>query len=336
MKILYINTGPQARIPGTDAVENEIRILQEAYMGERVELYPFKRPVSRLPLPFVGLQSISQLKKLDTTVDLHHVFSPVLHLYPFLRFLRRPIVYSVAAGIDITTQVQKWRNIQVVVGSKRDLNIAHSIGLTSTSLIHPGIDISRFTKSSLALTEECILLSASAPWTSEQFIEKGFMLLFKIVSRMKNLRLVLLWRGLLDDVLMDSIQKMGIEERVRVINEFVDISTILPEVHGGIILASNPRLVRSFPHSMIETLAAGKPVIMSNTIPMADYIKLKGCGCIVENLSEKSLEGAIQNFIRNYPSISRNAMEIGGSDFTREKMIDAYKAVYRKALSYRL
>lgn len=333
MKILYINTAPRARIARTDAVENEIQILQDAYKGERINVYPFSRPVSRLPLHVVGLQSISQLKRLDRVVDLHHIFSPILFPYPFLRFLRRPVVYSVGAGIDRTAHSQKWHDIQVVVGSERDLDAAKSIGLDSASLVYPGVeDTSRFMKHQLPLTDQCILLSASAPWTSGQFSEKGFDLLFKAVSRNKDLRLVVLWRGLFYDLLMDAIQKFGIGNQVRVINEYTDISTLLPYVHGGIILASNPRIVRSIPHSMIETLAAGKPAIISDTIPMADYIQKKGCGCIVKDHSLESLERAIQMFIREYPLISKNAMETGGSDFTKEMMIEDYREVYQKAL----
>lgn len=332
MKILYINTAPHARIAGTDAVENEIQILQDAYTGERINVYPFRRPVSRLPLHVVGLQSISRLKRLDSLVDLHHVFSPILFPYPFLRFLRRPVVYSVGAGIDRTAHIQKWHDIQVVVGSERDLGVAKSMGLDSASLVYPGVDTSRFVKQQLPLTDDCILLSASAPWTGGQFSEKGFDLLFEAVSRNKDLRLVVLWRGLFSDLLMDAIQKFGIGDRVRVINEYTDISTLLPNVHGGIILASNPRIVRSMPHSMIETLAAGKPAIISDMIPMADYIRNRKCGCIVKDHSLESLEKAIRQFIREYPVISKNAMETGGSDFTREKMIEDYSEVYQKAL----
>jgi glycosyltransferase involved in cell wall biosynthesis len=333
MKILYINTAPTPRIHGTDAVENEIRTLQEAYKGKYINLYPFRRPFSRFPLFFLGLQSISQLKKLDNSVDLHHIFSPVLYSYPFLKFLRRPIVYSVGAGIYARTQAQKWHNIQIVVGSQRDLNVAKSIGIRSVSMIHTGIDVSRFKKTLLPLTDECILLSASSPWTKEQFNEKGLNLLFRVAARMENIRLVILWRGLLDDILMDRIEEMKISDRVRVINEYTDIDTIFSKVHGGIILASNPHVVRSFPHSMIEALAAGKPVIISNTIPMADYIRRFGCGSLVKNHSLESLEFSIKEFIHKYPEISRNAMEIGGRDFTKEKMIEAYNDVYRRVLS---
>jgi len=332
MTILYINTAPKARIAGTDAVENEIQILQDAYKGKRIDLYPFNQPVSRLPLQIVGLQSLSQLKRLDRIIDLHHVFSPILFPYPFLRYLRCPVVYSVGAGIDRISNIQRWHDIQVVVGSERDLDAAKSIGLSSASLVYPGLDTSRFVKHQLPMTDECILLSASAPWTSAQFSEKGFDLLFEAVSRNKDLRLVVLWRGLFCDQLMKAIQKFGIRDRVRVINEYTDISTLLPNVHGGIILASNPRIVRSMPHSMIETLSAGKPTIISDTIPMADYIRKKGCGCIVEGHSLESLERAIRMFIQEYPVISKNAMETGGSDFSREKMIEGYSEVYQKAL----
>lgn len=334
MKILYVNTAPPPQIPGTDAVENEIFSLQKSYNGQIINLYPFKRPISRFPLYFLGLHARSQLKKLDNHVDLHHVFSPVLYPYPFLRFLRSPIVFTVGAGIDTAVQDRKWHNIEIVVGSKRDMERALSRGPGPVTMIYPGVDTNRFTKSTLPLVDECVLLSASAPWTREQFDEKGFDLLLRVAARMKNLRLVILWRGLFEDILTDTVQKLGIEDRVRIINEYTDIGPIFSNVHGGIILASNPRVIRSYPHSMIESLAAGKPVIISDVIPMADYVGRNGCGSIVKDHSLESLERAIREFIHNYPEISRNAMDIGGRDFTREKMIEAYDEVYRRALSH--
>jgi len=333
MKVLYINTAPPPNMPGTEAIEKEILALRESYDGDRIDLYPFKRPVPYLPPQVIGLQSIFRLKKLDSQVDLHHVFSPGLYRYPFLRFLRHPVVFSVAAGMHTGAQRNKWLKIHIVVGSQRDLDIAQSIGIDSASLIRPGIDTSLFVKSPMRLSGECTLLSASAPWTLGQFNDKGFNLLFRVAAQMPDLRLVILWRGLFYDVLLENIEKMGIGDRVTVINEYVDISAILPQVHGGIILASRHDILRAFPHSMMESLAAGKPVIISGTIPMADYIHRHGCGCVIENHSVESLGTAIQQFIRNYPAISRNAMEIGGRDFDKKRMIDAYGEVYREALS---
>jgi len=333
MKILYVNASPPSIIPGTEAVANEISLLQREFQGEYIDIYPFRRPRSWLPPALVGLQRLRYLKKMDESVDLHHIFSPVLYPYPFLRLLRKPIVYTVSAGIDENQQEEQWRNVHVVVGSRRDRDIARIRGLPWVSCICPGIDVSRFQRTFLPLTDDCVLFSASAPWTREQFTEKGFDLLFDVVSRIKNLRLVLLWRGLFTETLYDKIKKYGIEDRVRVINGYADISTILPNVHGAIILASNPHVVRTYPHSMIESLAAGKPVIMSSVIPMADYISRHGCGCIVEGHSVESLECAIRKFVQEYPVINRNAMEIGARDFSRERMIREYHTVYRMVLN---
>ena len=58
--------------------------------------------------------------------------------------------------------------------------------------------------------------------------------------------------------------------------------------------ASNPAIIRSYPHSLMESLAAGKPVIVSRQIPMADYVQRMGCGTVVDSVTPVDLLAAIK------------------------------------------
>ena len=48
------------------------------------------------------------------------------------------------------------------------------------------------------------------------------------------------------------------------------------------MMTAHEAIVRSYPHSLIEALVTGKPVLVSRSVPMADYVEQAGCGVVVE------------------------------------------------------
>jgi len=332
MKIAYYSTIPSPPIPGTESVYNDIRILKDYFKGKHLNLYPFKKPHPRFPWQIIGFHRFRDLQKIDRSVDVHHIFSSGIHPFPILRTLRKPVVYTVTAGMYHPKERLKWPGYTMVVGSEKDFTIAKTLGIKDCIFIRPGINCSRIQRNPLLLKDQLILLSASAPWIYSQFHEKGFDLLFEAISRRRNLHLVILMRGVLTDILRDRVKSHDVEDQVTVIDTFVDINTILSQIHGTIVLAENSRVIRPYPHSLIESLAAGKPIIVSNTIPMADYVRENDVGCIVQDHSIESLESAIDRFIEEYATLSFNAEEILGKDFSKEQMIADYLHVYEKIL----
>jgi glycosyltransferase involved in cell wall biosynthesis len=124
------------------------------------------------------------------------------------------------------------------------------------------------------------------------------------------------------------LKLFDIEDRVTVIDTYVDINAILSRVHATIALAENPGVIRSYPHSLIESLVAGKPIILSDTIPMADYARGNNVGCVVEDFSSFSLNATIDAFIGEYNTYRMKAEAIGGKDFSKDQMIADYHEVY--------
>ena len=82
-----------------------------------------------------------------------------------------------------------------------------------------------------------------------------------------------------EQLLIGELEKKttGLEKQVEILNKRVDVNAVLAGVHGSIALVTNPAIIRSFPHSLMESLAAGKPVIVSRSIPMSDYVEQTGC-----------------------------------------------------------
>jgi glycosyltransferase involved in cell wall biosynthesis len=75
-------------------------------------------------------------------------------------------------------------------------------------------------------------------------------------------------------------------------------------------------------------LAAGKPVLVSRAIPMADYVEKKKCGVVVEKAAPVDVITAVKNLEQNYQVLQKSVRESGSCDFSQQQMIESYKKVY--------
>jgi glycosyltransferase involved in cell wall biosynthesis len=181
--------------------------------------------------------------------------------------------------------------------------------------------------------DELLLLAGSAPWTEEQFHTKGVDALLDVAQRMPLLKLVLLWRGWLLEELRRRIADRGLADRVEVLTERVDVNEILGRVHAAVVLAEEPNLVKAFPHSLLEALAAGKPVVVSEGIALADHVERTECGQTVKGVDPEGLANAIARLEQDYPRLQANALDVGRRDFSLERLVGDYRGVYEAALS---
>jgi glycosyltransferase involved in cell wall biosynthesis len=333
MNVLYHLTSPTPAIPETDAVFQEIGALQGRFGGRAVNLYPLPFPTRWFPPGFLGLHRLPELRRLDRATDVHHVFHPLPRLFPVLRRLRKPIVYSVIAGLDPARRLPPAADLRAVaawvVARPCDAQRLLDAGATRCRVIRPGLDLTRFTRvPPPPPLPPFTILAGSAPWVTAQFRQKGFDLLLDACARHPDLRLVLLWRGLLEADLRRRVAERGMGDRVEIVNRRTDVADLLGRCHAAVVLAEHPRLVKAFPHSLLEALAAGRPILASACIPISDYIRDTGCGEIVTDLTPSDFDSALTRLRAGYEAAARAAREVGGRDFALETMLAAFQALY--------
>lgn len=336
MNILYHLTSPWPRIPNTDAVFQEVDALRQRFGGDLLQLYPLRRPSRIFPKQLYGIHQVRAMRRLEETVTLHHLYYATLYPFPWLRRLRRPLVYSVVTGVGALIRGRRldWlkRVHTIVTPNPRDEVILKSLPGVHYRLIRPGIAVERFKYMPCALDRELVLLVGSAPWISRQFMEKGIDLLMELAaSGPIPLRLVFLWRGWLVDALKRRVARRGLTSRVEIINAWTDVNQVLARVHATVVLADSEKLVKAFPHSLMESLAAGKPVLVSACIPMADYVRNAQCGEVVPALTPEAVRGAVRQLMDHYAERQMNARARGRADFALAPMLAAYGEVYAGA-----
>jgi glycosyltransferase involved in cell wall biosynthesis len=332
MSVLYHLTIPRPQASALDAVVQEVETLRANLGGEILYLNPARRPGSRYPERLYGLHCLPYLRRREATARLHHVYNPHLFFFPYLRWLRCPIVYSVTAGLKPSLrhgQLDRLARLAaIVVSNARDRAMLCDLGLSNVRLVRPGIDTTCFSPSLPPAGPGFTLLAGSAPWTEAQFHSKGVEALLAAAEARPDLRLIFLWRGLLFEAMQARVAQRGLKSRLQVINHRVDVNAVLAGVHAAIVLAADATLVKAFPHSLLEALAAGRPVLVGRALPMADYVAQTGCGQVVEAVTPGAVLAAVARLEASYEACRAAALRVGRRDFSLPALVEAYGRLY--------
>jgi len=329
MSILYHLTIPPPPLPECEAISQEIQALRDHFGGGLSYLNPNRRAPIYIPRALFGFHRLGRLRAMEAGFDLHHLYNPDPFPFPVLRALRRPIVYSLTGGVVRRPNLPFLAALAAVTVADEDsLERLRAWGLRNVFLARPGIDTARFSCTPLRLRDGVRLLVGSAPWTRGQFRTKGIDALLAAAQQLPSLHLLFLWRGVLAEEIERRVRRLGLTKRVQVLNRRVDVNEALAGAHAGVALATGPAIIRAYPHSLLESLAAGKPVLVSRAIPMASYVERTGCGTVVEAVTPAALCAAVDSLIGRYAELQQAAREVGQRDFSLQRMIASYQEVY--------
>lgn len=331
MNVLYHLTVLPPQMPKAEALSQEIEALRRVYGGDLLYLNPNRQAIGPIPRIFFGFHRLLEIRRLEARIHLHHFYNPDPFAFPILRFLRRPIVYTITSGLAPDQPIPAlFRNISwATVPDERSLAALRMAGVVNSSVVRAGIDTSRFTHAPQPVGEGIRLLMGSAPWTESQFHSKGVDALLAAASQEPRLHLVFLWRGVLTESMRERVRGFGLEQQVTVLDQLVDVNRILADVHAAIALADGPGIVKSYPHSLLDALAAGKPVLVSRAIPMADYVVETGCGEVVEAVTPEAILASVERLLADYPACMAMAQAVGRRDFAEAGMVEGYGEIYR-------
>jgi len=334
MSVAYLVPTPPPVYPETEAYRQEIQALLTSSGGRVVYINP-NRFLPRhcrlqIPRPFFGFLELPMLLATRHEYRLVQIYSPTLYRYPLLRAMGLPVVYNLTGGCVPQHLDGEWfdRLGIVTVATDEIGDRLRRRGIRRVRTVRAGIETSRFTHRPLPVKDKFHLLMASAPWTEAQFAEKGVDALLEAMARDRSLRLSFLLRGVLSDQMARRIRDAGVEERAQVLDGPVDMNEVFATVHATANLATTADVVKAYPHSLMESLAAGKPVLVSRAIPMSQYVEDNGVGQVVEEVTAESIGAAVAELRRVYRGAEERALEAGQRDFPLQGMTRSFLAIH--------
>lgn len=332
--IQYLLTSPQPAIEGTDAVYQEIKAIQQKVGGVQTNLFPLPRPNSIFPRFLYGWHQWNQLKNREKSTQINHLYAPTLYHFPILKQLRNPLIYTIIASLKdrkLPAQAHALQQFaQIIVSNRRDQAILNDWGFQNHSIIRPGITTAHFQAHRLPVRQQFKVLMASAPWELAQFDTKGVDLLLRALQQRPFLHLTFLWRGFLYKEMLTKIKDYQVESQVQLINKKAVVADVLKTVHTTVLIAKTPELVKAYPHSLLESILSGKPVIIGNEIPMADDVEERQCGVVVEDFNLVSLLKQMDALHKNYEYYAQACRTLDRAEFSAQRMVVQYMDIYDK------
>lgn len=331
MEPLYISNVPIPEQPELDAHFQELQTLQQAFGGSIVSAFPLKRPASWLPRSFYGLVNRRELKRLGAKASVVHVFSPGYYPYRYLSFFKdTPVIYS--AQTPIAEKVVLPSSIDhLMVYDERSLDTLRPVYGERISLSPAHVDMKKqeLGEPSGPFT----LLMASAPWEEAQFETKGVHLLIDLIKRHEDMRMIFLWRNLLYKTMKKLVAESGCADRIEVINEKVDVKQYIERAHAVVLLSKHASLVKSYPHSLMEALLCGRPVILSDSIPMSSMVRGEEYGEVVDAFTMRALDQAVTHVRQNYTALRHRIATMDGNRFSVDRFLSVHREVYESVTS---
>ena len=340
MTILYLTATPPPHFAETDAVFQEIETLQRAFAGEHISITPARMPGARYPRQLFGLQCLARIWKAESRTRVTQIFYPVLYCFPILRLLRNPIVYTVTASIARSAVPRGLGFLRttgrIVVSNQRDEQKLREWGFPHVDVIRPGLELSRFAQnggvrkhnSAAPKDGSFHLLMASAPWVEKQFDLKGVDAVLEALAITGDLSVTILLRGLFETELNHRIARLGIGGRAQIINQKVDVRDHLRAADAVVLATKGSDIVKAYPHSLLEALAAGKPVIVSHAIPMADLVSELGAGVVIDEVSAQAILAAVNSIKRNRLRYQAGVRQFDPRMFSIANMVHSYRRIY--------
>jgi glycosyltransferase involved in cell wall biosynthesis/2-polyprenyl-3-methyl-5-hydroxy-6-metoxy-1,4-benzoquinol methylase len=143
-----------------------------------------------------------------------------------------------------------------------------------------------------------------------------------------RVRLLLAGRGELEEHLKNLAQEMGVSERVT----FLGFRRDVPQILNALDVFLLPSLREGLPLSLLEAMAAGRPVIASRVGGIPEIFDATEMGCLVEPASLDDLAAAMLSLSmasnEERMRLGDNARARALGTFSARQMIAGYEEVY--------
>lgn len=331
--------------PGWEATSKEIELLVRSFGGSLHDLH---------------LEGLSRFRFQKNFLSYHFAYYPfvfpflyfssrkkIIHLYtsfrdtPYLRLFPKenmlitsPNFHSREQLKKVLSSLKKARRLIVQSPLQEKELLALGIAPEKISLVYPPVDLEQF---SYHKPEESTftLLNASCPGKAKNLEKRGifFLLENESVLRETGTLIKFLWRDGFADFLKCAEEMSLVTSLNSSVFTFEQkISFAMQDeyakVHATLIpyLRLDPFL-KLIPLSAVESLAAGKPVLVSSQTGIAEIIRTEKCGVVFEP-SREGLRKGIEELKKNYLRYQKNCRKTAEKYFSPKEFLKKHQEIY--------
>ncbi len=217
----------------------------------------------------------------------------------------------------------------IVVESERDKEILRQGGIpeASLTLIYPGAVVAPYRPASGPFT----VLFATSPLAGSSLLERGVHLIVQTAQSLPDVRFLLIWRKYHLAAIRELIARAGVRN-VELRNGVITaMGEVYDSVHATILPGLEYGSLKPTPHSALESLAHGKPVLASTPTSIAGVLSQHQCG-VVFDPDARSLHASILHLRENYQRYQTNCHSTVNDLFSPRVFLERYRRVYDSML----
>ena len=276
-------------------------------------------------------------KFLNRKGNLSHIYTSLCDL-PYLHIIKKkPIILTAAAPCNEQRLKKKIKllkrldKIVVETESDKELLLKYGVSKSKIELVYPPVDLKKFSYKK-AKSRRFTILYATCPEKNKDFGLRGFNLIAEAASADKNIAFEAPWRYKNFRKAIQAAKRMKLDNLKVTHGMIRDMNRKYAEADCTIIPYTKKQVfLKQIPNSAVESLAAGKPVLVSSEVGIAGLIKKEKCG-IVFRPNAKSLLNAIDELKRNYSKYQKNCLKTARKYFSKAKFINSYEKIYKQVL----
>jgi glycosyltransferase involved in cell wall biosynthesis len=318
-----------------EAVASEVATLRRAFpgsmawgVGARNWLRVSRHGIgvnARLHLLFRGLTQIAQ-----RCFDVQHLFGGLGDWFHLRAVARRPVVLTMAVEAEASDAALLQKVDRFVAEWPLDDEELQRLGLSREIVrtIYPPVDLQRFQPSPPPGGPFTVVF-ASSPDRADWLRARGVELILDAAERCPDYRFLLIWRPWGNSLpairqLVDSRKLQNVEIEVGRVR---DMAESYRRGHVTVAPFVDPRCSKPAPNSIVESLACGRPVVVTAAVKLARLIDEAGAG-LVSPTAGLGLAECLRAIADSWRERSNAARMLAEAHFSESSFVANYRQLY--------
>lgn len=323
---------PRSRVFGLSNAYTLRASWRQRFLGLGMNLYPLFRALAPL---------------WDASSDVNHIYGGLSEWF-FLRALRlKPQVMTIAAETEPLDSAL-YRHVRYFVTHSRAtsrLLIQSGFDASRIRLIYPGIDLRRFEpaprdRAPLPAWPDLDparfrILFASTPDRIDGLESRGVNLLLEAASQMPEVDFLVPWRPWATGRRFADECRRRAPPNVHISLELVpDMRRLFHSVDATIAPFLDRDWMKLCPTSLVESLACGRPVLVSSIVGISDLVGEDQCGAVFEPTVSGLCDG-VRLLRARYETFAANARATAERHFDQVECFQHHEHLYQEVLVHR-
>lgn len=262
--------------------------------------------------------------------DINHVFGGLNDWFHLRAITKRPIAMTLAVHGSCNDVRLLDKIDQFVVEWPEGATVLrqHGVDAARIRLIYPPVDLENFYPIPIK-SEPFTALFASSPNRADQLQARGVYAILDAAAERPQIRFHLVWRPWGDS--LEAVKKQITKRQLTNVElhcgRFLNMSHRYQQAHVTLAPFVHIETCKPTPNSLLESLACGRPVILSPQVGIADLVSEHRAGVVCTPLGERIID-ALDEAYNSWTTMSKNARHLAETTFGCDTFLDRYRGMY--------